>query len=130
MSKLKVIEKKMLNVYGEPLQPCCEKLATGFTRTGYCEVITEDIGVHAVCTQITKDFLEYSRFRGNDLSTPHPEFNFPGLKSGDCWCLCATRWLEAYENDMAPKVKLLSTHMAALEIVPLNILREYAIDLS
>ena len=122
-------KEQLLNVYGEPLQPCCEDLQAGFTRTGYCEVIAEDIGNHSVCIVASKQFLEFSRFRGNNLSTPMPEFDFPGLKAGDCWCLCAARWLEAYENDMAPKVKLLSTHQAVLTVVPLELLRKFAVDL-
>ena len=121
--------KKDLNVYGEPLKPCCQKLNTGFTRTGYCEVIREDIANHSVCAVLTKEFLEFSRFRGNDLSTPRPEFDFPGLQADDCWCLCATRWLEAHQHGVAPKIKLLSTNQSALEIIPLELLSQYAVDL-
>ncbi len=119
-----------LNVFGELLIPCGEDPMTGFFRDGRCNTCEEDMGSHTVCIQASRDFLEYSRFRGNDLSTPIPEFGFPGLKSGDNWCLCAVRWLEAYENDMAPKVYLRKTHQRALEVVPLSLLKEYAADLN
>ena len=119
-----------LNVYGERLAPCSEDPLTGFFRDGCCNTSDDDIGSHTVCIEVTQDFLEYSRFRGNDLSTPHPEFGFPGLKPGDRWCLCASRWLEAYEQDMAPRVYLQRTHQKASDIVPLALLRRYAVDLN
>ncbi|HCS26730.1 MAG TPA: DUF2237 domain-containing protein [Spongiibacteraceae bacterium] len=119
-----------LNVYGERLAPCSEDPLTGFFRDGCCNTSDDDIGSHTVCIEVTQDFLEYSRFRGNDLSTPHPEFGFPGLKPGDRWCLCASRWLEAYEQDMAPRVYLQRTHQKAGDIVPLALLRRYAVDLN
>lgn len=119
-----------LNVYGERLAPCSEDPLTGFFRDGCCNTSDDDIGSHTVCIEVTQDFLEYSRFRGNDLSTPHPEFGFPGLKPGDRWCLCASRWLEAYEQDMAPRVYLQRTHQKAADIVPLALLRRYAVDLN
>ena len=121
---------KSLNVFGEVLAPCSENPLTGFFRDGCCNTSDDDIGSHTVCIEVTRDFLEYSRFRGNDLSTPHPEFGFPGLKPGDRWCLCASRWLEAYEQEMAPRVYLRRTHQKALDIVPLAILRQYAVDLN
>ena len=119
-----------VNVFGEPLETCSEKPVTGFFRDGCCNTSDQDFGSHTVCVQVTREFLEFSRFRGNDLSTPVPEFGFPGLHPGDRWCLCAARWLEAHENDMAPRVLLKSTHLRALEVVPLDVLRKYALDLS
>lgn len=119
-----------INVLGGVLQPCSQDPLTGFFRDGCCNTNTEDRGSHTVCIQASKEFLEYSRFRGNDLSTPYPEFGFPGVKPGQRWCLCAARWLEAYEQDMAPKVYLLSTHQQALEIVPMIALKEHALDLN
>lgn len=122
--------EESLNVFGEKLLPCSEDPLTGFFRDGCCNTSDDDFGSHTVCIEVTKDFLEYSRFRGNDLSTPHPEFGFPGLKPGDRWCLCASRWLEAYEQEMAPRVYLQRTHKKALEIVPLAVLRSHAVDLN
>jgi len=119
-----------INVFGEPLETCNDRPVTGFFRDGCCNTSEADAGSHTVCVQVTSDFLEFSRFRGNDLSTPRPEFQFPGLKPGDRWCLCAARWLEAHEHGMAPKVCLRGTHARALEIVPLEKLRQFAIDLN
>lgn len=118
-----------LNVFGELLLECGSDPITGFLRDGMCNTCKEDVGSHTVCIQATKEFLEYSRFRGNDLSTPVPQFNFKGLVAGDSWCLCAARWLEAEENGMAPKVHLRSTHIKALDIVPLDKLKKHAVDL-
>ncbi len=118
------------NVLGTELEMCCTSPMTGFTRTGSCEVPPFDFGVHAVCVQVTQSFLEFSRFRGNDLSTPSPENEFPGLKEGDRWCLCAPRWQEAHEAGMAPKVLLRATHEAALDYCKLEDLKRFAIDLS
>jgi uncharacterized protein (DUF2237 family) len=118
------------NVLGEPLQSCSDKPLTGFYRDGCCNTGPEDTGVHTVCALMTAEFLEFSRLRGNDLSTPVPEFGFPGLKPGDRWCLCAARWKEALEAGMAPRVVLTATHEATLEIVPLGELKRYAVDLS
>ncbi len=118
-----------LNVFGAELEPCSSDPVTGFFRDGCCNSCAEDHGSHTVCTVVTERFLEYSRFRGNDLSTPRPEFGFAGLKEGDSWCLCASRWLEAYEAGMAPKVNLQSTHGKALDIVALDKLKAHAIDL-
>jgi len=119
-----------VNVFGEALQGCNDKPATGFFRDGCCNTNDQDTGSHTVCVEVTKDFLEFSRFRGNDLSTPHPEFDFPGLQPGDRWCLCAARWLEAHQHGMAPRVLLKGTHERALEIVPLQLLKQFAVDLN
>lgn len=119
-----------VNVFGEPLDSCSEEPLTGFFRDGCCNTCAEDAGSHTVCIKTTEEFLEFSRFRGNDLSTANPEFGFPGLKPGDCWCLCAARWLEAYQHNMAPRVYLRRTHEKALEIIPMEILRRFAADLN
>jgi uncharacterized protein (DUF2237 family) len=119
-----------LNVFDEPLLSCSEDPLTGFFRDGCCNTNDQDAGSHTVCIQVTDEFLQYSRFLGNDLSTPMPEFGFPGLTSGDRWCLCAPRWLEAHERQMAPRVFLTRTHKRALEVVPLTVLRQYAADLN
>lgn len=119
-----------LNVFGEKLIPCSLDPMTGFFRDGCCNTNTKDSGSHTVCIEVSQEFLEYSRFQGNDLSTPNPEFGFEGLNPGDKWCLCATRWLQAFEQDMAPKVHLIRTHCKALDIIPLKVLREYAVDLN
>ncbi len=119
-----------LNVFDEALESCSERPLTGFFRDGCCNTSNDDVGSHTVCVRVTTEFLEFSRFRGNDLSTPMPEFSFPGLKAGDRWCLCASRWLEAHEQGMAPRVYLRGTHKRALEVVPLETLRMYALDLS
>jgi uncharacterized protein (DUF2237 family) len=118
-----------LNVLGEPLAPCSERPLTGFFRDGCCNTAPEDIGLHTVCTRVTAEFLEFSRSRGNDLSTPLPEFGFPGLKPGDQWCLCAARWQEALEAGAAPRVVLRATHAATLRLVKLADLKKYALDL-
>lgn len=123
-------QDESLNVFGEKLAPCNEDPATGYYRDGNCNTCEQDVGSHTVCVEITTKFLEYSRFKGNDLSTPMPEYGFPGLKEGNAWCLCAARWLEAYNEGMAPRVHLIRTHQRALEIVPLVILRELAVDLN
>ena len=118
-----------VNVLGEQLQPCSEEPMTGFFRDGCCNTSPEDLGRHVVCCRVTADFLEFSRSRGNDLSTPMPEFGFPGLKPGDQWCLCAARWQEALEAGKAPRVVLQATHAASLKVVKLADLKKYAIDL-
>ena len=122
--------EKSLNVLGSELKPCSQDPLTGFYRDGCCNTGPDDHGSHTVCIQASQPFLEYSRFRGNDLSTPMPAYNFPGVKPGGRWCLCASRWLEAHEQGMAPKVFLLSTHLKALDIIPLEILKPYALDLN
>ena len=118
-----------INVLGEPLVPCSENPVTGFFRDGCCNTSREDLGLHAVCIRVTADFLEFSKSRGNDLSTPNQEFGFPGLRPGDQWCLCAARWQEALEADAAPRVLLQSTHAAALRVIKLKNLKKFAIDL-
>lgn len=114
------------NVFGTPLQSCCFKPLTGFYRDGFCHTGPEDKGVHTVCIIATKEFLAFSKSRGNDLSTPFPAYSFPGLRPGDQWCLCAARWLEAYLAGKAPKVVLEATHEKTLEIIPLDALIEHA----
>jgi uncharacterized protein (DUF2237 family) len=118
-----------LNVLGEPLASCSEDPLTGFYRDGCCNTGPEDHGSHTVCTRVTSDFLKFSRSMGNDLSTPHPEFGFPGLRSGDQWCLCAARWQEALDAGAAPLVVLQATHAASLRIVKLADLKRHAVDL-
>lgn len=124
---LQLYESK--NVLGGELELCSSDPVTGFLRDGCCQTCKEDLGSHTVCSVVTDDFLNYSKQQGNDLSTPRPEFEFPGLKEGDAWCLCAGRWLQAYEAGMAPRVKLKSTHARALEIIALEDLKSLAIDL-
>ena len=119
-----------INVYGEPLAACSEEPLTGFFRDGQCNTCKEDIGSHTVCIKVSSEFLEFSRLAGNDLSTPAPQFGFAGLQPGDSWCLCAARWLEAYEKDRAPRVHMTRTHIRALEVIPLALLKEYAADLN
>jgi uncharacterized protein (DUF2237 family) len=118
-----------LNVLGESLEPCSDEPLTGFFRDGCCNTSPEDIGLHAVCVRVTADFLAFSKSRGNDLSTPLPEFGFPGLRPGDQWCLCAARWQEALAAGAAPRVVLRSTHAAALRVVKLADLKRFALDL-
>ncbi len=119
-----------VNVLGEKLEPCSTDPVTGFFRNGCCDTSATDRGNHTVCVVMTAEFLAFSKSCGNDLSTPRPEFGFDGLKPGDQWCLCAARFEEAYEAGMAPRVKLISTHKKALEIVPLDHLREHALERS
>ena len=118
------------NVLGEPLEICSIKPMTGFYRDGCCNTGREDIGSHTVCTVMTLEFLDFSKSRGNDLSTPIPEFGFPGLKPGDRWCLCAPRWQEAFEANHAPSVVLRATHEAALAYCSLGDLKRFAVDLA
>jgi len=119
-----------INVFDEPLNSCGDKPETGFFRDSKCNTCREDVGSHTVCIEASKEFLDYSRFKGNDLSTPAPEFGFEGLEPGNSWCLCAARWLEAYEDDMAPKVFLTKTHKRALEVVSFELLKKFAIDMN
>lgn len=116
------------NVLGGKLECCCRDPLTGFHRDGYCRMTAEDRGVHTVCVVVNDEFLAFSRAAGNDLSTPVPEFGFPGLEAGDRWCLCASRWQEAFEAGCAPKVVLAASHIATLEFVDLNDLRAFAVD--
>jgi len=118
------------NVFGERLDECCTKPLTGFYRDGACNTGPEDFGVHTVCALMSADFLAFSKAAGNDLSTPVPQVGFEGLQPGDCWCLCAARWKEALDAGHAPRVRLAATHEATLEIVPLDTLKKFALDLS
>jgi uncharacterized protein len=118
------------NVLGQRLSDCSLRPLTGFFRSGCCETDASDHGAHVVCVQVTAEFLAFSKQRGNDLSTPVPEFDFPGLQPGDRWCLCAVRWREALEAGVAPRVVLAATHERALEYVFLEDLKRYALDLS
>lgn len=117
-----------LNVLGQELQPCSMRPLTGFFRNGACDTCPEDRGSHTVCAVMTAEFLAYSKYVGNDLSTPRPEFGFPGLKPGDAWCLCAGRFLQAHEEGCAPNLHLAATHNRALEVIPLEVLEAYALD--
>ncbi len=115
------------NVLGTPLQACSHDPLTGFTRNGCCETGPEDLGSHTICAEMTEEFLAFSIADGNDLSTPRPEYGFPGLKTGDRWCVCATRWLAASEEGIAPPVVLESTHSRCLEVVSLADLKYHAL---
>lgn len=117
-----------INVLGDALAPCSSNPVTGFFRDGHCNTCTEDRGSHTVCAVMTDEFLAFSKYLGNDLSTPRPQFQFPGLKAGDQWCLCAARFLQAYDEGCAPRLRLSATHVRALEIVPLDVLQSRAID--
>ena len=115
-----------INVVGLPLAPCSQEPLTGFFRDGSCNTCAQDTGSHTVCAVMTAEFLAFSKYIGNDLSTPRPEFGFGGLNAGDRWCLCAGRFLQAHDEGCAPQVQLGSTHQKALDIVPIEILRLYA----
>lgn len=116
------------NVLGGELASCCTSPMTGFYRDGLCRTGPEDIGLHTVCARMTAEFLAFSKEAGNDLSTPRPEYEFPGLSPGDCWCLCVTRWRDALEAGKAPQVVLEATHISALEFVELEDLRAHAVQ--
>ena len=116
------------NVMGGELKPCSTRPVTGFFRNGCCETGPEDVGLHTVCAVMTAEFLAFSRRAGNDLSTPQPDFGFPGLKPGDRWCLCAPRWKEALDAGVAPPVVLEATHEETLAITPLGVLKDYAVE--
>ncbi len=116
------------NVLGTDLEICCGSPMTGWFRNGKCETEPKDRGVHVVCAEMTDEFLEFSRSRGNDLITPAPRFGFPGLKAGDRWCLCASRWKEAFDAGVAPPIVLQSTEESALKYVSLNELKQYALN--
>lgn len=117
-----------INVLDAPLEPCSTAPMTGFFRDGSCNTCTEDSGSHTVCAVMTAEFLAYSKYLGNDLSTPRPEYAFPGLQPGDRWCLCAGRFLQAVQEGVAPQVNLAATHRRALDIVPLAVLLDNALD--
>lgn len=117
-----------LNVLGGPLEPCSTEPLTGFFRDGHCNTCAEDGGSHTVCAVMTAEFLAYSKYVGNDLSTPRPEFQFPGLKPGDRWCLCAARFAQAHDEGCAPQLDLAATHARALDVLPIEVLRTYGVD--
>ncbi len=116
-----------LNVFGQPLVPCSFDPLTGFFRDGCCKTNEEDSGSHLVCAVVSEEFLQFSLHQGNDLITPRPEYGFSGLVPGDQWCLCIARWIEAYDAQCAPRLKIESTHIKALESVSLEILEQYSI---
>ncbi|MCA9035397.1 MAG: DUF2237 domain-containing protein [Planctomycetaceae bacterium] len=116
------------NVFGGDLLVCSSNPLTGFFRSGKCETCGDDAGMHTVCAEMTKEFLQFSYDAGNDLSTPRPEFRFPGLKPGDRWCLCLPRWIEAFEAGIAPKLMLKATHISAIEHISMDVLLQYALD--
>ncbi len=116
------------NVLGKALETCSTSPMTGFFRNGCCETGTQDVGTHVVCAQVTETFLTYTKAEGNDLSTPMPIYEFPGLKPGDRWCLCVSRWKEALDAGVAPPILLSATHEAALKVVALEVLQEHSIE--
>ncbi|MDJ1009307.1 MAG: DUF2237 domain-containing protein [Paracoccaceae bacterium] len=116
------------NVLGAALQPCSTDPVTGFFRDGHCNTCAEDRGSHTVCAVMTAEFLAFSKYVGNDLSTPRPEFDFAGLKPGDRWCLCASRFLQAADEGVGPRVDLAATHTRALDIVPMAVLEAHALS--
>ena len=122
--------KHQLNIFGETISPCSRDPLTGFFRDGCCNTNPSDHGSHTVCAEMTKEFLAYSKSKGNDLSTPRPEFNFEGLKPGDSWCLCASRWLQAEKEGLAPMVFGHSTNFLALSVIPKHILQKYLITVN
>lgn len=116
------------NVFGGDLIACSTSPMTGFFRTGTCDTCGDDHGMHTVCAEMTAEFLEFSKAAGNDLSTPHPEYQFPGLKPGDRWCICLPRWLEALEANVAPRLMLRATHISAIEHIEHDVLLAHALD--
>ena len=120
-----MLKNVKLNILGTALETCCEDPATGYFRDGFCNTIQEDSGTHVVCAIVTQEFLEYTKSRGNDLSTPIPHFSFPGLKAGSKWCLCISRWIEAERAGKAPFVVLEATHEKALKYTTLELLKKY-----
>ncbi|MEZ5777337.1 MAG: DUF2237 domain-containing protein [Paracoccaceae bacterium] len=123
-----VVPLPQINVLGRPLEPCSTDPVTGFFRDGHCKTCAEDRGSHTVCAVMTAEFLAFSKYVGNDLSTPRPEFGFSGLKPGDRWCLCARRFLQAHDEGCAPRIVAAATHLLATEIVPKDVLERYARD--
>lgn len=121
-------KEKTKNILGNELQSCCIEPVTGFFRGGYCNTNQMDQGMHVVCAVVTEEFLGFTKSRGNDLSTPRPEFQFPGLKAGDGWCLCAMRWKEACEAGVAPPIKPESTHEKVLELIQKEVLKKHYIQ--
>ena len=127
MGKIEIVQK---NVLGEKLEPCSAEPLTGWFRDGCCNTNDDDHGVHTVCAKVTSEFLEWAKKAGNDLITPHPEFNFPGLKEGGSWCICAATYAESIKEGTACKVFIKKTNYKTLEIIPLDKLKKYAVDLS
>ncbi|KAA0912507.1 DUF2237 family protein [Aquicoccus porphyridii] len=123
---MKAEPDRPVNVLGDPLTPCSTDPVTGFFRDGHCNTCEADMGSHTVCCEMTAEFLAYEKYVGNDLSTPRPEFNFRGLNPGDHWCVCAARFLQAADEGCAPRVSLAATHVRALEIVPMSVLKAHA----
>lgn len=121
---------QQLNIFDEPLDECCANPITGFYRDGFCHTDELDRGIHVVCAEMSEEFLNFSKSRGNDLSTPRAEYNFPGLTPGDHWCICAERWKEAYDNGKAPKLFLKKSNKKALTIIKIEILKKFSLDLS
>ena len=121
---------QQFNIFDEPLDECCANPITGFYRDGFCHTDELDRGIHVVCAEMSEEFLNFSKSRGNDLSTPRLEYNFPGLKQGDHWCVCAERWKEAYDNGKAPKLFLKKSNKKALTIIKIEILKKFSLDLS
>jgi uncharacterized protein (DUF2237 family) len=124
---MKELSQESLNILGKPLKPCCFEPKTGFYRDGYCKTGKHDVGSHIICAEVTAEFLEFTASKGNDLSISRPEFDFPGLKPGDRWCLCALRWKEALHEGLAPPVILESCHLQALEYVTFEELKQNAL---
>lgn len=120
--------EKAKNVLGNELQLCCSDPMTGYFRDGFCNINNMDVGTHVICAIMTDEFLQFTKSRGNNLSSPVPEFNFPGLKAGDGWCLCALRWKEAFKAGVAPAVKLESTHEKALQYISLADLKTHRVQ--
>ena len=127
--KAEGLPQSQQNVFGEPIELCCNDPLTGFYRDGRCNTGPNDLGTHTVCALMTDEFLEYSAAAGNDLSTPRPEFSFPGLVAGNRWCLCAMRWEQAHREGKAPNLFLKATNIVTLRAIPLEILKPYALDL-
>lgn len=125
---MRPVKDPPVNVLGEDLIACSASPVTGFFRDGVCNTCAEDTGSHTVCAVLTAEFLAFSKYVGNDLTTPRPEFDFPGLKPGDRWCVCASRFLQAAEEGAAPGISLESTHRRALDVIPLDILMEHAVE--
>jgi|TARA_Y100000389_G_scaffold89833_1_gene86320 uncharacterized protein (DUF2237 family) len=117
------------NVFGEQIEICSNETMTGYLRNGSCETLDDDVGSHTVCALVTSEFLNYSKKKGNDLITPRPELDFPGLRDGDKWCLCAMRWLEAHNDNVAPPIIIRSTNKLVLDVIDITLLKKYAIDL-
>ncbi len=123
-----MLQKETKNILNEKLQSCCTNPLTGFFRDGFCNTSELDNGTHVVCSVITDDFLKYTKSKGNDLSSPMIEYNFPGLNAGDTWCLCVNRWKEAYDAGVAPPIKAKATHIKALQFIKLEIFNKFRVD--